>query len=153
LQDTRRITRGLYSAELERRDLHSALRQLASDTVALFQVDCNFTCQASAPVYDLAIATNVYRIAQEALTNAVRHGRATRIELSLRNIDGRQCLTIKDNGTGFDDDGAGSGIGLQVMRYRADMIGGRLSITRAPEGGTVVECVLPAVSRGEQEAE
>lgn len=89
---------------------------------------------------------HLYRITQEALTNAARHAHATRIRITLSRKNHRCRLTIRDDGTGFQqarDEGArrhASGMGLSIMRYRADMIGARLNVASTPGVGTTITC-------------
>ena len=84
------------------------------------------------------------RIAQEAVRNALAHGRADQIEISLACVDGSGMLRIRDNGVGrADDDRSHDGAGLQTMDYRARAIGGFLTVAGRPEGGTAVGCAFP----------
>ena len=85
-----------------------------------------------------------YRISQEAIHNAVKHGRARRLELDLRLDETSLCLKIRDNGSGFHTNAnAGSGLGLRTMKYRANSIGGTLRVDSEPDCGTQIECVVP----------
>ena len=144
LGKTRQLAKGLYAAELEANDLHTALRQLSTNLESVHSIDCNFSCEVPPSVYDRQVAANAYRIAQEALNNAVKHGEATRIEVALRDKEGLRELTIRDNGVGFSPESDhSSGMGLQVMRYRANLIGGNLTVERHPQGGTLVTCAIP----------
>src|SRR5207245_1298488 len=94
---------------------------------------------------DNAVATHLYRIAQEAVSNAIKHGRASRLLLRLRTSHGRTELTVNDQGVGFPKTSHQQpGMGLHIMKYRAGLIGGSLEVKRAPEGGTIVTCWLPA---------
>jgi signal transduction histidine kinase len=94
-------------------------------------------------------ATHLFRIAQEALNNALRHSRARQINLYLTKLDEHQIsLEICDDGVGIepchgDSDQSQTGIGLRTMDYRARIIGGWLQIERRSNGGTVVRCVIP----------
>jgi PAS domain S-box-containing protein len=124
--------------------LSDALRQLARQSQQLLGVRCDVV-RADAP-HELseATATHLYRIAQEAITNAVKHGKATRIALSCDLLEDRLVLEIKDDGCGLPkatpDQG---GMGLNIMCYRARNIGGELTITSSSDGGTVVRCSVP----------
>jgi signal transduction histidine kinase len=124
--------------------LCDALRQLARQSQQLLGVRCE-VLHADAPLdLDEGAATHLYRIAQEAITNAVKHGSASRIEITCDRIADGLVLTIKDDGSGL---AAAStehrGMGLNIMYYRARSIGGELTITDCPDGGTVVRCTLP----------
>jgi signal transduction histidine kinase len=86
----------------------------------------------------------LYRIAQEAVTNAVRHGRATQVTVSCAVAERRLHLQIQDNGTGISDPPPkGDGLGIRIMRHRARTIGGELAIARMPQGGTLISCSCP----------
>ena len=100
-----------------------------------------------------AVALHVYRIAEEALSNSIRHAEADKIRIELRSVSRRRvALTITDNGKGFIESPEGGGMGLQNMKYRVGAIGGVLKITSTPGKGTIVKCTVPvrrdsAVSR------
>jgi signal transduction histidine kinase len=84
------------------------------------------------------------RIAQEAVRNAVTHGRADQINICLECVDGSGLLSIRDNGVGLSEDHRNhDGIGLHTMDYRARAIGGSLTVARRPQGGSVVACTFP----------
>jgi two-component system CheB/CheR fusion protein len=91
-------------------------------------------------VEDVIMASHLYRIAQEAVTNAIKHGRAGKIQISLTRTPRRIRLAIRDNGTGMPVRQRSRGMGLHVMRYRAGIIGGTLAIEKRPGGGTTVVC-------------
>ena len=92
-----------------------------------------------------AAAAHVYRIVQEALTNVVRHSGATEVSISLETAEGELHLRVDDNGSGFavTPPDRPEGLGLKIMRYRAQMLGGDLSIERARNGGASVHCSCP----------
>lgn len=140
---TRDLAHGLSPVTLEADGLVPALQELAASTEKLFKVSCTFRCEGSACPLDNAVATHLYRIAQEALTNAVKHGKARRARVRLARVHNRFLLTIKDDGVGFPKTPRdGKGMGLRIMRYRAGMIGGSLTIQADPDGGTNVTCSL-----------
>ena len=93
------------------------------------------------------MAIHLYRIAQEAVANAAKHGRATEVTMSLGNIEGRVELTVEDNGMGLPPDftGGSGGMGLRVMQYRAGLIGGTLHIGAGTGGGVVITCAIEPV--------
>lgn len=124
--------------------LCDALRQLARQSEQLLGVRCE-VMRAGAPVeLGEGTAAHLYRIAQEAITNAVKHGKASRIELTCDSVDDRLVLTIKDDGSGLTETAREQGgMGMNIMYYRARSIGGELTITACPEGGTVVRCAAP----------
>jgi PAS domain S-box-containing protein len=143
ISQTRLLARGLSPVVLESEGLMSALQQLADYTERVFRVRCQFDCEAPVLVDDHGTATHLYRIAQEAISNAIRHGKAKNILLSLRQQDGRIELRIRDDGVGLPQDyGKAEGMGLRIMQYRAGMIGGSLLVQNNPHGGVTVACLL-----------
>ena len=140
---TRDLARGLSPVILESEGLVSALEELAANTQPLFKVTCQFQCDSSVRISDNTMATHLYRIAQEALTNAIKHGQAKRVLLSLTKVGDRGLLAIQDDGVGLPKAARKSkGMGLRIMRYRAGMIGGTLTLEREPGGGTRVACAF-----------
>jgi signal transduction histidine kinase len=94
-------------------------------------------------VPDHNVAIHLYRIAQEAVSNAIKHGQARRIEIGLAVKDGSVTLAVKDNGTGIPRKlPKRKGMGLRIMRYRAEVIGGALMVEPDPGGGTRVVCIV-----------
>ena len=139
----RRLARGLQPVLVGPEGLPSALKELTRHAQELFDVSCRFACNQKIPDVEQAAATHLYRIAQEAITNAVRHGKSDRIFVRLSVPGGRLRLTVKDNGVGIGaGSGDGRGMGLHIMRYRAGVIGASLEIGSEPGGGTTVTCTL-----------
>ncbi|MCI0351102.1 MAG: PAS domain S-box protein, partial [Acidobacteriales bacterium] len=117
ISHTRMLARGLSPIEVEANGLMSALDELAKAASALLRIDCRFHCPKPVPVRDNAAATHLYRIAQEAINNAVKHGRATQVRIELLTKGKLRCLSVLDNGTGFKKAKAGhSGMGLRIMK-------------------------------------
>jgi PAS domain S-box-containing protein len=147
IEETRRVSRGLSPVRPEPEGLHTALSELAAHTRAVFGVACGLRCPKPVLVEDSALATHLYRIAQEAVNNAIRHGHARRIIISLAHGRGGLTLSIVDNGKGI---GALSptrkGLGLRVMQYRTGLRQGVFSVRRRPAGGTEVRCTVPGSS-------
>jgi len=137
---TRHLARGLYPVELEANGLMSALEQLAANTKTLFGIECLFQCAAPVLVHDNIAAINLYRIAQEAVNNAVKHSKAKNIRIELSSQSGKIALTVADDGIGFDAARVeeGKGMGLHIMGHRARMIGGTLQIRTTLRGGTII---------------
>jgi signal transduction histidine kinase len=138
---TRDLARGLSLAELETRGLAGALDHLARRTRKLFKVKTHFCSAMSgfgpAPV----VGIHLYRIAQEAVGNALKHGRARRIDISLARRSDRLVLTVKDDGLGLPLKPCnGNGMGLRAMQYRARAIGGTVAFQRNQDAGTTVSC-------------
>lgn len=140
--EARQVAGSLYPVVLSRHGLADALRQLCDTTAALHRVRC--TCTADASGLDLeGTAIHLYRIAQEAVANAVRHARCAAIDVSLVRTDDALTLTIDDDGVGFAGRPRDGGIGLHSMHFRAEAIGAWLTIGPRDGGGTRVRCVLP----------
>ena len=143
-QYARDLSHGLIPVDVEGNGLPEALRRLANNAERLFNVDCTFQEVEQALVHDNTRATHLYRIAQEAVNNAVRHGEADRIKLVLAAGDEQIRLQVRDDGSGFEDeDVTDAGMGVRIMSYRARIIGGTLDINSALGEGTVVTCTLP----------
>ncbi len=145
ISQTRLLARGLSPVVLESEGLMAALRQLAENASQMFHVRCEFECDPPVLVTEHSVATHLYRIAQEALSNAIKHGKARHILIRLRANRERIFLMVKDNGAGMPDTPSkGKGMGLRIMQYRAGMIGGSVVVERAPEGGANVLCSVHA---------
>jgi PAS domain S-box-containing protein len=140
----RDLARGLCPVELETNGLHAALQDLSATTEKVFSISCTVECDPDVRISDNNTALHLYRIAQEAINNAIKHGKAQCIVVVLTRTGGSIGLTVKDNGLGFPKiDSKSNGIGLRVMNYRAGMIGASLTVGRQRDGGTVVQCQLP----------
>ena len=138
------LARGLSPVQLESDGLMSALQELVSSIERLFKISCRFDCEQPVLVEDNAVATHVYRIAQGAIHNAIKHGHATHVTLTLAG-SGEYTLTISDDGLGLSAEFSSSkGMGVHIMKYRAGMIGGRLSIAPGQPSGTKVICTWKA---------
>jgi two-component system sensor histidine kinase UhpB len=148
IAQTRSLARGLSPFILESEGLISALRELAASTERLFNAKCTFEHDGAVSISDQAAATHLYRIAQEAVTNAVKHGKASAVEISLTNTNDKTLLAISDNGIGFRSPvQAGTGMGLRTMHYRAGMIGAALLVQAQAKGGTRILCFLQQTGR------
>ena len=141
---TRRLSHGLSPVSLESGGLLHALLELAEGTLALTRVECQFLSSKVEAFPDSATASHLYRIAQEAVANALKHGHPRRIVISLTRRRDRVLLEVSDDGRGFDASSAcGTGLGLGVMRYRAGLFGGALQVKSSPGKGTRVVCSVP----------
>jgi signal transduction histidine kinase len=89
------------------------------------------------------VAEHLYRIAQEAITNAIKHGRAKRLSISVHGTASKIRFAVSDDGVGFDSQRVNVGMGLEIMRHRVRMLGGLVDIRRARSGGTRIFCVVP----------
>jgi PAS domain S-box-containing protein len=140
-----RLARGLSLSALAQKGLTVALQDLADRTTVEFGTPCVFEMPEGLSVSDPVIATHLYRIAAEAIHNAVKHARANRIRVSLQVSGDTACLGVRDDGIGLSAEAQpGRGLGLLMMRERARLIGGELQISRPRSGGTKVACQFQA---------
>ena len=145
VDQARSLARGLFPVEREASGLMHALRALAVTAEGIYRISCRFVCPKPVLIHDNPTATHLYRIAQEAVQNAIRHGKATRIDIALSATKEAVSLCVKDNGQGFPQALPETrGMGMEIMKYRARTIGGQLSHKPGTRGGAVLTCVLPA---------
>jgi PAS domain S-box-containing protein len=145
IEQVRALARGLSPVRSEPEGLGAALRQLAAQSSEVFGIQCGFRCPRPVPVEDNEAATHLYRIAQEAVHNAFRHGRAKRITIALTRTRERIRLRIADNGTGIRRlSPRRKGLGLSIMQYRAGLLQGKVAVRPRPHRGTEVCCIVPA---------
>ncbi|MBZ5581643.1 MAG: sensor histidine kinase [Acidobacteriia bacterium] len=140
IADARNIARGLCPFDNDPEALASALRALARRTNDTAVVRCEFTASGDVRVPDPVVAQHLYRIAQEALNNAVRHAHAGRISIELFGSAEELALRVEDDGAGLPAELPPVGMGLRTMAYRAQILGGELRVAPAPRGGTRVTC-------------
>ena len=141
---TRSFARGLQPVEVKAEGLMDGFQELARNISERFKVSCEFECRESVLLHDAARSTHLYRIAQEAITNAIKHGKAKFINVSLEKTGDAITLTITDDGIGLPENSRpGDGMGLRIMAHRAAMIGATFNLERLPESGTRVTCKLP----------
>ena len=141
---SRNLARGLNSVGRAGDGLMEALEDFATSTTELFKISCCFECPLPVLINDVHIAEHLYRIAQEAVGNAIKHGRAKNIVIRLETSKGGKRLRILDDGVGrpsFNTDS--KGMGLRIMSYRAGRIGANFSIRRREPTGVIVSCFLP----------
>ncbi|HWB07572.1 MAG TPA: sensor histidine kinase [Verrucomicrobiales bacterium] len=143
IAETRMLSHGLAPVSMEDDGLMSALAALANG-VSQAGVRCVFDCPAPVRVKDAEVAGQLYRIAQEAVNNALKHASPAEIRIGLGSSEGSVVLEVDDDGGGIPAEPTGSkGIGLRVMRYRARTIGARLETGSPPAGGTRISCTIP----------
>jgi signal transduction histidine kinase len=141
ISQARHLARGLYPVRLEIEGLASGLEELAETTQARNSVSCQFSCEEQILIHDTVAGNNLYRIAQEAINNALKHGHCKCISIGLGAVDEEVILTVKDDGVGFPEGiEYRTGMGLHIMNYRAKLIGASLDIRRGAGGGTIVIC-------------
>lgn len=144
--DVRKLARGLCPVELEDRELEPALAALAERVSLAGGITCTFESDGwCSHCHDKLVASSVYRIVAEAVTNAQRHGNASRIDVRLIRRAERCEVEVEDDGEGFHPpETPPEGMGIMNMAYRASLIGGTLNIRRSPDGGTLVTCLFSA---------
>lgn len=141
ITQARQFARGLYPVRLEADGLTSALEELANTVQSRSKVRCRFTVDDPVLITDEVAAINLFRIAQEAVNNAIKHSRAKNITIGLGAVEDEVTLTVNDDGIGFPTQlDRQSGMGLHIMNYRARMIGAALDVRRGARGGTIVIC-------------
>ncbi len=142
ITQTRGVARGLFPVRLEENGLISAIEEFAANAENLFKIQCRFSCDKSVIAVDTAVSLHLYYIIQEAVLNAVKHGKATSILISITPDGDHFVLTIRDNGTGFQSSGSSTGMGIRIMRYRSSVIGSTLDLKSAPGQGTQITCAF-----------
>ncbi len=143
----RNLAHGIYPVEMEAEGLMAAFKELAAQISATSKVTCVFECPSPVLIHDAVAATHLYRIAQEATTNAIRHGKARHIGVNLFHEAGLLSLTVEDDGIGLPETWQkGPGLGTRIMAHRAAMINAALTIEPNPTGGTLVRCSFPVAS-------
>jgi signal transduction histidine kinase len=139
---TRNLAKGLFPLELEGEGLGSALLELCRSTADRYRIQCEFKGDSQVRL-DAITATHLYRIAQEGITNAVKHGHVSCVIVSFSVADRQLILSISDDGIGLPEKlPQNRGLGLRIMASRASMIGGRFAVKNASEGGAIVTCQL-----------
>ncbi len=147
ISQARAISRGLFPAELSAVGLVAGLREFAAETAKRSGVSCRMHADAGVAVRDKSVASHLFRIVQEAVNNAIRHGEARHITIRLSRAGKQVLLEVRDDGKGLPPRGPKSnGLGLRTMKYRADVIGAQFALRPGGERGTVVSCLLPPPS-------
>ena len=145
----KQLAQGLLPFELEANGLIAALQTLASRITKTYSIICNFSCGSEIIITDNNLALNLYRISQEAANNAIRHGDAQHLIISLTSEQGMLLLSICDDGCGFTSNDnkheTTQGMGIKIMQYRARQLGAKLEFLSRPEGGTEVRLEMRVV--------
>lgn len=139
IEKTRRLSRGLCPVHLVAHGLDSSLRELAMNVEQLTGVRCTFHVEETISIHDNIIATHLFQIAQESVNNAVKHSDAQTIFITLLRRGDKILLTISDDGKGFSQKQESRGMGLRIMRFRANIIGAKILIKNRGESGTIVQ--------------
>ena len=144
----RSVARGLFPVRLEEHGLVLALEELAASASSRYRITCRFVCSTAPVKVDGELELHLYYIVQEALLNAVNHGKATSVIVTLSPDGDRLNLTIQDNGKGFELTGKSrSGMGIRIMRYRAKVIGATLDLQSQIGHGTQITVVFSPSAR------
>jgi PAS domain S-box-containing protein len=144
INKTRELSRGLLPVVSDAHGLMSALTRYAEEMQDLFQITCRFECGEPVLLYDVNAATHLYHIAREAVNNAIKHGNPSHVVIGLFAKNGEGTLSVQDDGEGISETSSNhAGMGLNIMNYRANMVGGSLDIRRNFTGGTSVVCLFP----------
>ncbi|MGM0507065.1 MAG: PAS domain S-box protein [Bacteroidota bacterium] len=142
-QHARELARGLVPVDFDSEGLHAALERLAGRAEKLFRIQCRFQSNGEIQFDDANHVTHLYRIAQEAVSNAVKHGGAEKVQVQLTGSSDRIRLRVEDNGRGFEDDwDEKGGLGVRIMQFRAGLIGATIDITDSTMGGASVICTI-----------
>jgi signal transduction histidine kinase len=138
------LARDLATLDFSENDLPSAIGKLAAHAKESFGVTCRFKADDAIPPLESNTVRQLYKITQEALTNAIKHGKAKQVSIQLSNGSNKLALTIRNSGTPFPSVvGRNAGMGLRIMNYRANLIGASLEIKPGDSDGTVVTCLVP----------
>ncbi|PQO40724.1 PAS domain S-box protein [Blastopirellula marina] len=140
------LSRGLVPVEIDAEGLRSALTELAATVEERYNIECRFTSRGDIDLTNNFAATHLFRIVQEAVNNAIKHGGASRIDISMIGREKSILLEVLDDGSGISDKpSSGSGLGLRIMAYRAGLIGASVQVSGGTSGGTLVRSII---SRG-----
>ena len=142
------VAHDLATLDLAKKELPTALADLADHAKELFHISCRFTVSGTIPPLEPNAVTQLYKIAQEALTNAIKHGKADRVAITLTEEADKMVLAVQNNGLPFPDlHSQSTGMGLRIMNYRASLLGATLDIAGLGSHGTRVTCTLPLEPR------
>jgi len=145
VKQARNLAHGLVPVQFDEAGLPAALQELAASTSRLLAMDCTFEFAGEYRATHNEKATHLYRIAQEAINNATKHGKARNVEMRLSANSNAMSLSVADDGSGFSKTEKDSnGVGISIMRYRANVVGGEFEIEERPSGGTIVSCTVHA---------
>lgn len=143
-EEARKLSKGMFPVDIDAQGLRSALEELAMMTRERYDVACLFDCDPGFEVSDNNVATHLFRIAQEAVTNAAKHAGGSEIAIALATREAGLELSVADDGCGIEAKSleGSSGMGLRIMRYRANVVGASLALETNDRGGTTVRCVV-----------
>ncbi len=144
IDSARRLAKGLYPVEISRNGLLLALEELASQTSTRLGICCERRQSGEEPTLPKSAEIHIYRIVQECIGNALKHGKARRITIESQAGEGVHTFTVTDDGLGFEKPEGGTGMGLHLMDYRARVIGAEIGVSKPAEGGCRVTCQMTA---------
>jgi len=144
--ETQGLASGLFPAALSAKDITHALSELARNVSARSGISCLFECEKNFSAPDKIAAIHMYRIVQEAVNNAIQHGKASRVVIDMNSQDDDYVITVSDNGGGMPERIKKDGMGLGAMEYRAQLLNGSLAIRSGRPHGTVVVLTCPGDS-------
>jgi signal transduction histidine kinase len=149
LIETRFLARGIFPVQVEKEGIAVALEELVVTAGRLHGQPVSIEIDGEIDIKDPEISMHLYRIAQEALSNAIRHAKANAIKVTFRQDDRRCTLAIKDDGSGIRS-AHPKGMGLRTIQYRSHLIGAEIVISDSPPRGTLVQCFVTLPSNGSQ---
>lgn len=145
-EQARSLARGLVPVEFDERGLEAALERLKNNAEKLFNIECTLEILGELDFDDATQAIHLYRIAQEGVSNAVKHGGADKVSIHLASADQYLRLRVADNGSGFPENwDSEGGLGVRIMQFRARLIGGNLEISDIPKKGATITCTIPII--------
>jgi signal transduction histidine kinase len=151
LETTRGVARGFFTAGFDSAGLAEALRETARHTEEKNHISCSVSWQENLKIADENTVIHLFRIAQQAIQNAVKHAGSSQIKVSLERKEDKLQLMIEDNGKGLPvTERKGKGLGLNIMAYRAGLIGGEFKTERPVNGGTRIVCLAPMAKSGQR---
>jgi signal transduction histidine kinase len=143
LSRARSLARGSFTVGLDTIGLADALREIGAQVEKAHHISCEVRCQEDFLIGNEDATVQLFRIAQEAIRNAVLHAGASLIKVTFERKENEFRLTVEDNGRGLVPSIQTKGIGLRIMAYRANLIGGVFQIENASGGGTIIICSVP----------
>jgi signal transduction histidine kinase len=144
MNQARELSHEMVTLDLQTKDLVSAMEGIASNTQRTFNISCRFQCDGEAPELEPNVVNQLHKIAQEAITNAVKHAKAKKIDIRLSTGAERLTMSICNDGATFPSVlNKKAGLGLRIMSYRAHLIGATNEAGPGKAGGGMVTCSLP----------
>jgi len=147
-EHARTLARGLVPVEFEEKGLEAALERLKQNAEKLFDIEFTLDVSGELDFDDATQAIHLYRIAQEGVSNAVKHGSSTKVAVHLASTEKHIRLRVADNGSGFAQNwDTKGGLGVRIMQFRARLIGGNLEVSDIPDKGAIITCTIPVINQ------